>query len=524
MFFPPLDSTIVVDIPSNTRAGGVSLLFRARTGSAAAIEQLKRDGVKVQAWTNAPVDGHTEGKWRGYDFEAPAAAPLHLGNSTPFALPPPTEDNVVDEPYTLFLALKLRALPHYQTEAHFQVTYRLLYPSGKVNWRGSPGRDLRCVLKRIDPWLAPPSASAHPSPDSQSRLFSSVSMKEPWGCWAIGPRRSVLIVTYNLCTRADGLLYSVKYYRKGIATSGDAAFLIFVPKRGPSTFALHQPIILHGANLKLESSGAVTCSTSVPTRVYTAIASEPKLSSTIPALGLRWLGAAIPALGLHWLGVKEGYALVTSAVPKQPLSIHAIPLSINAAAVERSITVDIDLASHGLLAEHPRFVVYDPLTDAVLESDNWGFHQLRLSLGPSGGSCVVRPVYTLPTSKLLPVGKATWEIACLTPHTLTIEAEEEEDSAGPEPEPEPKPKPEAGTSHLECDSDTKLLNHDLKLTPQRRLISTVAYNPRRTIEFLVPLIWCAMGYLMRTLILSLFTTISLPVSPFLGMLASTEAH
>ncbi|KAF8272923.1 hypothetical protein EI94DRAFT_107929 [Lactarius quietus] len=359
MFFPPLDSTLIVDVPSNARAGGVSLLFRARTGSASALEQLKQDGVKVQAWTNASVDGHTEGEWGAYNFEeAPAAAPVNVGNSTPFFLPPPTEDNIVDEPYTLFLTLKLRALPQYQVEADFLVTYRLLYPSGEVKWLGYHGRDLRCVLKKTDPWLAPP-ASVHPSFGSQSRLFSSVSMKEPWGCWAIGPR-------------------SVKYHRKGIATDGDAAFLVFVPKRGPSTFALHQPIILHGANLKLESSGAVTCSTEVPTRVYTAIASEPELSS------------AIPDLGLHWLGVKEGHAFITSTAPEQPVSIHAVPLSINTAAVEHPLTVDLDLASHGLLAEHPRFVVYNPLTDAVLESDNWGFHQLRLSLGSSGGSCVLR--------------------------------------------------------------------------------------------------------------------------------------
>ena len=313
----------------------------------------------------------------------------------------------------------------------------------------------------------------------------------------------------TICARElTDFLHSVKYYKKGISTSGDAAFLVFVPKRGPSTFALHQPIILHGANLKLESSGAVTCSTSVPTRVYTAIASEPELSS------------AIPGLGLHWLGVKEGYAFVTSAAPEQPVSIHAIPLSINTAAAERPITVDIDLASHGLLAEYPRFVVYNPLTDAVMESDNWGFHQLHLSLGSSGGSCVVSPVYTLPTSKLLPVGKATWGIAYLTPHTLAIEPEqEEEDSAEPEAEPEverrTEPKPEAGTSHLEYDSDTEFLNHELKFPPRRRLISTVAYNPRRTIEFLVPLIWRTMGYLVRTLILRLFTMIGLPASPFL---------
>ena len=196
MFFPPLDSTLIVDVPSNARAGGVSLLFKACTGSASAFEQLKQDGIKVQAWTNAPVDDdRSEGEWGAYNFEeAPAAAAMNAGNSTPFSLPPPTEDSVVDEPYTLFLTLKLRTLPRYQTEADFLVTYRLLYPSGEVKWLGYHGRDLHCVLKKTDPWLAPP-ASVHTSSGSQSRLFSSVSMKEPWGCWAIGPQRSVLIPT-----------------------------------------------------------------------------------------------------------------------------------------------------------------------------------------------------------------------------------------------------------------------------------------------------------------------------------------
>src|SRR6266404_608508 len=487
MFFPPLDSTVIVDVPSNARAGGVSLLFRARTGSASALEQLTQDGVKVQAWTNAPVDSDLdEGEWGAYNFEeAPAAAPpVNVDNSiTPFSLPPPTEDNVVDEPHTLFLTLKLRALPRYQTEADFLVTYRLLYPSGEIKWLGYQGRDLRCVLKKTDPWLALP-ASANQSPGSPSRLFSSVSMKESWGYWAIGPSRSVPIANLPFVhvTLADGL-HSVKYYPKGISTDGDATFLVFVPKRGPSTFALHQPIILHGTKLKLDSSGAITCSTSTPTRVYTAISSEPELSS------------AIPDLGLHWLGVKEGYAFITSAMPEQPVSIHAVPLSINTAAVEYPTMVDLDLASHGILAEHPRFVVYNPLTDAVLDSDSWGSHQLHLSLGPCGGSCVVSPVYALPINKLLPVGKATWGIAYLTPHTHATEPEPEPEDSEPEDKSEAEQvavaKSEAGTSNLEYDSETESLNDEIKPPPSRRrqLVTVVSYNPRRTIGFLIPFIW-----------------------------------
>ncbi|KAF8506910.1 hypothetical protein F5888DRAFT_49417 [Russula emetica] len=361
MFFPPLDSTVVVDVPPNARSGGVSLLFRARTGSASALEQLKRDGVKVQAWTNAPVDDdRAEGAWGAYNFEeAPAATPVKLDDSVvPFALPLPTEDNFVDEPHTLFLTLRLRALPRHQTGADFSVTYRFLYPNDQVKWLGYQGRDLRCVLKKTDPWLTPP-VTADQSSVNVYRIFSSITMKESWGCWAIGAR-------------------SVKYYPKGRATDCEASFLVFVPKRGPSTFALHQPIILHGAGLRLDSSCVVTCRTSTPTRVYTAITSEPELS------------IGIPDLGLHWFGVKEGHAFITSAASEQPVNIHAVPLFIDPAAVERPTTISLDLASHGLLANYPRFVIYSPLSNEVLDFDNRGSRQLHFSVGRSGGSCILR--------------------------------------------------------------------------------------------------------------------------------------
>jgi hypothetical protein len=198
MFSPPLDSTLLVDFPSNARAGGVSLLFRARIGSASALEQLRRDRVKVQAWTNAPVDDdRAEGQWGAYNFEEVLAmTPVKSDDGhVPFSLPPPAEDNAVEEPFTLFLTLKLRDLPRQQTEAAFQLTYRLLYPNGKIKWLGYYRRDLRCVLKKTDPWLAPP-VPANQTSGSTSRPFTSVTMKELWGCWAIGQRRSAFLPVF----------------------------------------------------------------------------------------------------------------------------------------------------------------------------------------------------------------------------------------------------------------------------------------------------------------------------------------
>lgn len=270
---------------------------------------------------------------------------------------------------------------------------------------------------------------------------------------------------------------------------------MLVPKRGPSTFALHQPIILHGAGLKLDSSGVVTCRTSTPTRVYTAISSELELSSAIPDLGLRWFG------------VKNGYALITSAAPEQPVSVHAIPLFIDPAATERPTTVSLDLASHGLLADHPRFVVYSPLSNGVLDSDNSGSRQLHMSIKRSGGSCIVSPVYALSPNKSSPLGKAPWGIAYVTPHT----------TLGTKPEQDSEAEQVAEANKQEYDSETEFLSREIKPSQPPpstlRMVPKLCLSPRRTIEFLVPLLWRTLGLLVRLLVMRLFAMIGLPVSP-----------
>jgi hypothetical protein len=231
------------------------------------------------------------------------------------------------------------------------------------------------------------------------------------------------------------------------------------------------------------------------------------------------LSFAIPDLELHWFGVKEGYAFIGSAAPERPVSVHAVPLFVDNAAIERSTVVSLDLASHRLLAEHQRFVVYNPLTNGVLDSNSWGTgtHQLPLSVGRSGGSCVVSAVYTLSANKSLPIGKAPWGIAYVTPHTLATEPEQDAASAA---------GTEAEASKLDYDSETEFLYQEIKPPPLKpRTVTTI--NPRRTIEFLIPFLWRTLGYLVRTLIMRIFAMIGLPVSPLLSYLRpahSKEDH
>lgn len=245
----------------------------------------------------------------------------------------------------------------------------------------------------------------------------------------------------------------------------------------------------------------MTCRASTPTRVYTAITSEPELS------------IVIPDLGLHWFGVKEGYAFITSAAPEQPVSVHAVPLLIDPAAADRPRTVSLDLAPHGLLENHPRFVIYSPLSTEVLDFDDRGSHQLHLSVGPSGGSCIVSPVYTLSTNKPLPIGKAPWGIAYVTPHTTTLATEPEQDG-------ESVAEPAAEANKLEYDSETEFLSREIKPPPAPKplMITAICLNPRRTVQSLIRLLWRTFGYLVRAMVMRVFGIIGLPVSPLISYL------
>ncbi|KZV77575.1 hypothetical protein PENSPDRAFT_6094 [Peniophora sp. CONT] len=242
-FTPALGAAATIDLPSGSHSGGVHLCLRARLGTPAVAAQLVREGVHVQAWTNAPVEGTNDGEWAAYNF-APSVHRATVAKDNEFALDAPEKADEDDE-FTLAIRLKLRPLAPGAVSAEFAVTYRLIYPDGGLWWLGSQGHDARVLLRRADPWLS--ASGGQDVNNAEGEVFRSVGMKEPWGCWAIPSTR---------------------------------------------TLAQHQPIIVHGARLSLDSHGLIRCATGTRarTRVYRAISAERELALALPALGLRWLG------------------------------------------------------------------------------------------------------------------------------------------------------------------------------------------------------------------------------------------
>lgn len=185
-FTPALGAAATIDLPSASYSGGVHLCLRARLGTPAVAAQLTREGVRVQAWTNAPVEGTSDGQWAAYNF-APSTRSTAVPKENEFALDAPEKADNDDDELTLAIRLKLRPLVPGAVSAEFAVTYRLIYPDGGIWWLGSQGHDARVLLRRADPWLTTPGEQNVNS--TENEVFRSVGMKEPWGCWAIADGR-----------------------------------------------------------------------------------------------------------------------------------------------------------------------------------------------------------------------------------------------------------------------------------------------------------------------------------------------
>lgn len=134
-FNPALGETVHVSV-NNTTA---ELHFIA-TVSSADYEHIASGLVKLQVWSDMPASGRSPGEWGEAEFN-----PVSLLNEQEFSLLPVDEqDELLRTTLTLDLSVPVSA------RRHFSFTYRLVYPTGEIEWLGAYGHNGALVLSRTD--------------------------------------------------------------------------------------------------------------------------------------------------------------------------------------------------------------------------------------------------------------------------------------------------------------------------------------------------------------------------------------
>lgn len=203
--------------------------------------------VKIQAWTNAPVEGEgmipNVDEWTAYTFdlernrsvlesqgndevdENVAVLPL-VDESTLQAVEGDFDVTTTLDIVDLQLRLKLspesveKLLIHNQPDLRFALMYRLLSPDDDVTWLAPYKHDALYVLRKGDPWVPISDAwfegASRPADEEVRVLEHRGAIHTPqrpdevhvgqvrhdgdWGCWALGEGRYVPILSV-VCER-----------------------------------------------------------------------------------------------------------------------------------------------------------------------------------------------------------------------------------------------------------------------------------------------------------------------------------
>ncbi|EMD41656.1 hypothetical protein CERSUDRAFT_110229 [Gelatoporia subvermispora B] len=422
-FTPALCETKTVVVPPGAAGSRTELLFRATFGSREALAQAQRDGVRVEMWTDLPVEGKLTGEWGAYPFDP--IPPVPSGCSA-FSLIDPQEDpeaglgeNVVHCKFALDLS---------QTDrTRFALTYRLVYPSGDVKWLGPYGGDTAIQIERGLPGMTlyegwndlEDGAAVFKSDAVQEKVAAKLHLEHKWSSWAIRENSWP------------------SFSRTGETAA--ASTILLVPQVSASTVYLPPVLMLSGGpdtSVGIDSWGDII----VPSRGELTVRIVNQLyphilQDTIASLG----GGLHKVIHSH---TASPYAIMASRAPGAiiPAALTFIPLRSSVIPTSEKITLSLSKAASVLTRDDSRFGVYHATTNSfreVLPDPDGNF---TLSIGRNGGQVILAPMHRLPPET---VAEDAWDICLLSPHTdatvTTVELR-----AKPSPErvlPTPPPSP-----------------------------------------------------------------------------------
>ncbi|KAI0359125.1 hypothetical protein OH77DRAFT_1575685 [Trametes cingulata] len=255
-FSPALGEQTVLKVApkasGSQRPAAQSVLFRATFESRESLLKARADGIKVELWSDVPVEGRSWGEWGAAQF-----GPLE-SESTPneevptFSLGDAAEaDDPVRENS---LYVRLRVSLHDHVGARFSFTYRLVYPSGEVRWLGEFGRNGELAIERGLPgvdlregWNISDDGTYRTHAFPGERVLGQLVDPEAWVCWSWNPHSLPTFTGAREASEGMAMVLSPRTYARDVN----------VPR--PLVF-----VASHSTTLKISEQGKIVLHSSSP--------------------------------------------------------------------------------------------------------------------------------------------------------------------------------------------------------------------------------------------------------------------
>ncbi|KZT74852.1 hypothetical protein DAEQUDRAFT_9694 [Daedalea quercina L-15889] len=119
--------------------------FKATFDSIASYEHARSHGVRVEVWTDLPVEGRVRGEWAAVPFTFHEARSEEYGQARKVLSLPSFVDDSASEGLAVYAKLPVR-LGHYHDGHQFSFTYRIVHASGDIRWLGAFGQNGTLVI------------------------------------------------------------------------------------------------------------------------------------------------------------------------------------------------------------------------------------------------------------------------------------------------------------------------------------------------------------------------------------------
>ncbi|KAI0702456.1 hypothetical protein BC835DRAFT_68869 [Cytidiella melzeri] len=211
-FNPALQTTTALPV---VPGGHASFRFSTSFASRDAYERARKDGSRLEMWTNLPVGGKSGKEWHALAFSYPdvdvaatASATEDADDDEKVFVVSPATSNIAHKRDNTAVVLDL-TLTNARLGAVYSFTYRLVRASGAIEWLGAYGQNGDLVIQEKDVRLTLAEGCRFEQGDIVSRYagagavtVATLDMLTDWVCWSLN---------------ADGYVRGLKFRKRSMS-------------------------------------------------------------------------------------------------------------------------------------------------------------------------------------------------------------------------------------------------------------------------------------------------------------------